>query len=117
MLIPVFDCVSNTKAFSNCTTDAKQAGGTNTFYHIIGYASFYISGWSMSGSEDAGSNNPNNINYKPLATYMKGPINCPGPGGSGRCLSGWFTKDLTNELPAADPSSPNLGVSTVVPAG
>lgn len=123
ILVPIFDCVSDTKVYTDCSTAATQTGGgaagVNTYYHIVNYAAFYLSGWSMSGSEDAGSNNPNNPNYRPTATYMKGPIACPGPGNSGRCLSGWFTDDLTSQLPPKDPSdpSPNFGPTTVVPAG
>ncbi len=108
--VPIFDCVSDVKyttitSSSNCTTSAH--GNAATYYHIAGYAAFYLSGWKLSGSDDTGSNNPNN-----------GPINCPG-GGSGRCLSGWFTHALIGSLPLQDPTdtTPGFGPTEVLPAG
>jgi Flp pilus assembly protein TadG len=110
VFIPIFDCVSATivdpiTSSTDCTTSAH--GSTSTNYHISGYAAFYLSGWTFSGSTDGSIKPPNQ------------PPACPGTGSSGRCVTGWFTQALIDNLSLAPTSSttPNFGPEVVKPAG
>ena len=94
--IPVYDCTSNS-ALSPVPvgTDACNSGnGHNLKYHIMGYAPFYVTGWSLSGE------NQKNV-------HTNADTVCTGPGNSGRCLTGWFTSGLIPHTPVD-----NTGVST-----
>jgi Flp pilus assembly protein TadG len=110
--IPVFDCVADTivnpiipigqPGATNCTTSAHGSGSTN--YHIVGYAAFYLSGWHFSASNEKGSINP-------LAAAP-----CTEPA---KCLIGWFTQALMDNVPPAPPTdtTPDFGPKVVLPAG
>lgn len=112
VFIPVFDCVADAIVdpiipagqpnATNCTTSAHGAGNTN--YHIVGYAAFYVSGWHFS-SESKGSIRP--------------PHNPPCPAGSDRCLTGWFTQALMNNVPPAPPTgtTPDFGPKAIKAVG
>lgn len=105
--LPIFDCLSLAPVTITPTTDCTSAHGTATSYHIVGYAPFYVSGWQFSGSTQNSVRPPNQ------------PPSCPGTGNSGRCLSGWFTHAVLNDLPPADPgdTTPGFGGYVVLPAG
>lgn len=112
VFIPVFDCVADTivnpiipagqPGATDCTTSAHGSGSTN--YHIVGYAAMYLSGWHFSSSI-VGSINP-------LAA-------APCTAGSDRCLIGWFTEALMNNVPPAPASgtTPDFGPKSVISAG
>lgn len=76
--IAIFDCDTTTKgSFANCT----NAHGSGDWYHISGYAAFYVTGFYFSGSgSDGNSIFPQDNGHKPCS-------------GSDRCVSGWFTTD------------------------
>ncbi len=102
--IPVFDCVSRyNNTVITPTTDCNDASGSNTYYHIMGYAAFYITGWYFSNTVQ------NSI--------KSGSRPC---NGGDRCMSGWFLKDLVQagDISAPTPGGPpNLGFNGVVPLG
>ena len=106
ILVPVFDC----KAASNlgrepvATDLCNDGAGNNTWYHISGFAAFYLSGWRLTKGDQVSVKPPNAL--------------C-GTSSSQRCLSGWFLRDL---IPVGDfvtptPTNPNYGVTIVKPAG
>jgi Flp pilus assembly protein TadG len=75
--IPIFDCFTKTQgSFANCTD-----GKNHDWFHMQGYAPFYLTGFYFSGSGSAGNDIfPNSADY--------GSTPCSG---STRCISGWFT--------------------------
>lgn len=111
--LPVFDCMTTSVGGSptwtpvpgsTCTTGS----GSNTWYHITGYAKFYLSGYKTGGgsSTEAGRTNPLAIPSLPCT-------------GSDRCLSGWFLRGLVDAPPAPPlpPGAPPLGAYTIKLAG
>lgn len=66
-----------------CHEKIADDNGTSVEYHIIGYASFYITGMHISG-----------VKVKSLVT---GDFPCSG---NAKCISGFFRKGL---LPAGGP--------------
>jgi hypothetical protein len=108
--IPVFDCRAKAATNPIPTTPADfctDSNGANTYYHISGFAPFYLSGWFF------GANAASNMDSikPPAGRYL-----C---GGSERCLFGWFTQGLIAEgdFEWASPSDPNYGITIVKPAG
>jgi Flp pilus assembly protein TadG len=59
--------------------------GNNTSYRIAGFAAFVVTGYYLGGS--SGSQDS-------WLTNTKGKDLCPGKGGDGRCVAGFFTKAL-----------------------
>jgi Putative Flp pilus-assembly TadE/G-like len=114
VFLPIFDCVTDVIVnpiipdgqpnATNCTTAAH--GSSNTHYHIVGYATFYLSGWHFSGGSGASDGS------------IKPPNSAPCPG-SGRCMTGWFTQGLMNNATIAPPGggTPDFGPKVVLPAG
>ena len=109
--LPVFDCTVTSAGAPTYTptpsTACTQGAGSNTWYHIQGYAKFFLSGYKVGGgpSDEAGRTNP-------LATPS---VPCSG---SDRCLSGWFLKGLVDAPPAATPlGGPSLGAYSIKLAG
>lgn len=106
IFLPIFDCMyqsGSAPSFSpTSTTPCTSGTGNNTWYHIKGWARFYVSGYKYSGSDEAPS-------------FLDGRVPC---NGGDRCLSGWF---LTGSLNATsfvppDPQS-NFGTYVVLPVG
>ena len=86
------------------TTNCNSGSGNNTYYHVSGYAAFYLSGWWLTQTQQASIRPPNG--------YL-----CGNPD---RCVFGWFLKDLVTEGDIAPPPSggtPNYGLTVVKPAG
>jgi hypothetical protein len=111
--VPVFDCVKGSKtnpgatvpAPSECNPTNPQAGGNNVWYHIAGWAKFYVSGMDVPGVTKWG-------------LVPGGHTSC-GISGA-KCIAGWF---LTGEL-SATPSSvgapggpDDFGTYVIKPAG
>ena len=87
------------------STDNCSAGsGNNTYYHISGFAAFYLSGWRLTKGNQVSVRPPN--------------VLC-GSSNSQRCLSGWFLRDLipSGDFVPSTPTNPNYGITIVKPAG
>lgn len=106
--IPVFDCIVDSKLQpaavpADCDPTQKQSSGNNTWYHIEGWAKFYVSGYDLPGATKA--------------SVMPGGLSC---GSGGKCITGWF---LTGQLSAhadIEPpggGGPDFGTYVVKPAG
>lgn len=101
--VPVFDCKYSGPTTITASTDCNTGTGSNTYYHIAGYAAFYISGWWF--SSDKAKSAWNNL------------YPCGNPD---RCVSGWFLKDLVPAgqiTPTVPGGVPNFGLTTVQQAG
>lgn len=83
--------------------DQATGTGTNGNYHVLGFAAFYLSGYSIPGAH------PNKW-PSPVGGHL-----CSG---SDKCIYGWFTQDLVPNSGAlgGDPANPPpyLGASVVV---
>lgn len=101
--VPVFDCKYSGSTTITSSTNCNTGTGSNTYYHVAGYAAFYISGWYFSSVKEKSVWN----NQYPCS-------------GSERCVSGWFLKDLvpSGEITPTNPGgAPNFGLNTVQQAG
>lgn len=102
ILIPVFDCIAASKADpvapNTCANPAK--GGTNTYFRIVGYASFYLSGYSI------GKCNGSTLLCEPAHWGST----CTA---SQACLFGWFTKGTLLDAPIGDGKGKDLGISSI----
>lgn len=98
--IPVFDCIArNNTTVITPSTDCNDSSGSNTYYHVMGYAAFYLTGWYFS-----------NTTQNSIKT---GAAPCSG---GDRCLSGWFLHDLVaaGDIASSAPGGPpSLGLDTV----
>jgi len=107
--LPVYDCVygsvsmptfTPTKTTVCAPAPGTGPGGANTWYHIEGYASFYLSGWYFNGGD---------IQASPTTGLAP---TCD----KKTCISGWFTQGLVAEPVPIDDSSdggPGLGAWTI----
>lgn len=101
--VPVFDCKYSGPTTITASTDCNTGNGNNTYYHVAGYAAFYLSGWYFSSSS--------------AASAWNSAMPCTG---SERCMSGWFLKDLVPAgqiTPTIPGGVPNFGLTTVQQAG
>jgi Flp pilus assembly protein TadG len=105
--LPVFDCVATGTSSAppvGTPTVCDRGNGNTSWYHIQGYAKFYLSGYKTGGgpSDEAARANP-------LATPS---LPCYG---NDRCLSGWFLKGLVKAPPSttSTPGSPSLGAYSI----
>lgn len=111
--VPVFDCVKGSKTNpgavlpdpSECNPTNPQAGGNNVWYHIAGWAKFYVSGMDVPGVTKWG-------------LVPGGHTSC-GVSGA-KCIAGWF---LTGQL-SGTPSQvvppgggDDFGTYVIKPAG
>lgn len=107
--LPIFDCLVKQgslptgpiSGYSDCT--GNSAGGGNSYYHIRGWAKFYLTGYKIGGSQEA-------------ASLRSGTVPCSG---GDRCISGWYvTGTLTGQgTPVPPTGGNNFGANIVVPAG
>ncbi|MGB8383113.1 MAG: pilus assembly protein TadG-related protein [Dermatophilaceae bacterium] len=113
--LPVFDCLVASHGTPSgappttpgaCDPTQRDSSGNNTYYHIAGWAKFYLSGYKLSGQGQS-------------SILPGGQTSCPAGGGS-RCLFGWFLKG------SLDPDSGSIvppggtndfGTYQVLPAG
>jgi len=109
--LPVFDCLTTSvgsaptwQPVSGTVCTSNSANGANTWYHITGYAKFYLSGYKTGGGSttEAGRTNPLAIPSLPCTQ-------------NDRCLSGWFLKGLVNTPPGPElaPGAPQLGAYAI----
>ena len=101
--VPVFDCKYSGATTITATTNCNTGTGSNTYYHVAGYAAFYITGWYFSSVKEKSAWN----NQFPCS-------------GGERCVSGWFLRDLVPAgqiTPTTPGTAPNFGLTTVQQAG
>lgn len=112
--LPVFDCVVRSIAPMTGPIPSEppvgvcaQGTGNNTYYHIKGWAKFYLSGFKIGGGptdEDASS--------------VSGTVPCTG---GDRCISGWFLDGALVSVPPTSLAPPAAGnpfdTYSIVPAG
>jgi hypothetical protein len=108
--IPVFDCTYTSLPSAEYPpngADCITGNGNNAWYHRVGYAAFYLSGYSV---------NVTSV----LQNRHKSLVNDQFPcNGGDRCISGWF---VTDQLEASYIVGPPLGSGyfgtyTILPAG
>jgi hypothetical protein len=75
--------------------DGVRGTGAGTTYHLAGFASFVLTGYRLSGAEEA--------------SWLTGRHRC---GGAQRCLYGYFVRGLVPTT-GGDIGGPDLGVSIV----
>lgn len=108
ILVPLFDCVASSTAPLTPTTDC-QAPGNEANYHITGYATFYLTGWQFSGTTDGYDKSIKDSHQL-----------CVGPGttgNSGRCFSGWFTREVIGVGQIDDTDAPDFGTTVIQALG
>jgi hypothetical protein len=106
--LPVFDCLVRSASqptggisgYPDCT--GNSGGGNNSWYHVVGWAKFYLTGYKIGGSQQA-------------ASLLTGSVPCTG---GDRCLSGWFVSG-TLDAPSIVPPTGfnNFGAYAFVSAG
>lgn len=108
--IPIFDCVTRSLSAPtgpppNTPGECNYGTGNNTYYHIAGWAKFYISGYRTGGSQSD-------------ASPVSGSVPCSNPD---RCISGWFLDGPLRGFDATDlagpPASNPFGTYVIAPAG
>jgi Flp pilus assembly protein TadG len=78
--------------------DDAQGNGATGYYHVSGYAAFYLTGYTIPGA--SGSPDPP---YNPLNRCT----------GSRRCIYGWFTQAILPENPSGIVAGPDRGATVV----
>ena len=84
----------------------RGAGGAQSYYHILGWAKFYLSGYKIGGSPDT-----------ERASRVSGTVPCSG---AVRCISGWFVQGTLAKATTVVPPTTggvDLGTYGVVPLG
>jgi hypothetical protein len=76
--VPVYDCMNSTATMpANPATQCSTGNGTHLYYHIAGYAGFYVTGFQLAGSQQV--------------SVTSGRQLC----GSGeKCIQGYFVKSV-----------------------
>lgn len=121
--LPVFDCLQKSATaptqpisyYTSCQPGA--GGGSQTWYHLAGFASFYLSGNKLDNT--VGKNSV--INGK-LPCSTASPVGAeanPWTGNSGRCISGWFVSGTLTapSIGIGGTGGGNFGTTAVAPAG
>ena len=100
--VPVFDCQNSVAGFPADLDDCVTGGnGSNHYYHIVGFAGFYLTGWHLSGSSHASA--------------ATGSAPCSG---SDRCLSGFFVKHVVSGgIDDGGGGQPNFGLTAIQTIG
>jgi Flp pilus assembly protein TadG len=79
--IPIYDCFTHENgSFANCSD-----GKNHDYFHMTGYAPFYLTGFYFSNTKKADGGS-----IFPPDGGPSGSLPC---GGGDRCISGWFTTD------------------------
>jgi hypothetical protein len=122
--VPIFDCLVRNNGGAPTGGPASQtscspgsAGGSQTWYHLAGFAKFYLSGNKLTNST-AQNSLVNNVMPCSPSSPNPGGAN-PWSGNAGRCISGWFVSgELTSpSIGLGGPAGGNFGTYTVLPAG
>jgi hypothetical protein len=123
--VPVFDCLVKNSGVpsggpasqASCSPEPPLAGGAQTWYHLAGFAKFYVSGNKLTPAL-AQNSLVNNVMPCSPSSPNPGGLN-PWTGNSGRCISGWFVSgELTSpSIGIGGPAGGNFGTYTVLPAG
>ena len=82
-----------------------QAGGNNANYHITGYATFYLTGWQFSGTNGGYDRS---VKDGHQLCHAAGTT-----GNSGRCFSGWFTREEIGVGEIDDTGAPDFGTTVI----
>ena len=106
VFMPVHDCVTAVGAQPSeprmPTTAYATRSGSNTWYHIAGFAAVYASGWYLSGGPST-------------ASLLSGSPPCSG---GSRCVFGWFVRKLLSVREMSNNSSlPGFGINVVQVVG
>jgi Flp pilus assembly protein TadG len=103
ILVPIFDCIvdsgSAPTAAPTTPCSIPKGGGANIWYHISGWASFYLSGYRFPGDDQT--------------SVLSGLHVCGAPDS---CLAGWLTKLTLSGAPMGSGSS-NYGVKVLQNVG
>ncbi|WP_234423894.1 pilus assembly protein TadG-related protein [Intrasporangium calvum] len=113
--IPVFDCIiasgttptgpKPTEPEGVCNPEQKDAGGAKSWYHLAGWAKFYVSGYYFSG-------------LRQDSILPSGGHTSCGAGGGDRCIYGWFLKGVLSDAEIdPDGTGPDFGAYVVRAAG
>jgi Flp pilus assembly protein TadG len=123
LLGPIFDCLLRSGSLptggiaSLPTCTESGGGGGTTWYHILGFATFYLSGNKLTNSTAQNSKINNVMPCSPTSPTSATTPN-PWTGQAGRCISGWFVSStLTASSIAPGGGSADLGTVAVAPAG
>lgn len=100
--VPVFDCMDDNKNFC----PGVMPTGTKSWYHIKGLAAFYLTAVEVSGQLKA------NVPGYPTAAAK---ASCSSKGG--KCVYGWFVKDLMPANAVLSSTAPDLGLTGVAVLG
>lgn len=112
--IPVFDCRLKSLSVpegdvpdsANCNPATNDGvGGAHTYYHVVGWAKFYVSGYKLGGGPAVTRN-----------SIVTGNAPCSG---DERCLSGWYVQGSLDDVSGIEaPGGDNdFGAYAVLPAG
>ncbi len=113
--LPIFDCTERSVAGPPTMTvqeildaghSCAEGTGANTWYHIDGWAKFYVSGYRISGGVGPDNAEP---------SYVTGTVPCLP---SERCISGWFVEGILRDASSIGGSGgAGYGSMVVLPAG
>lgn len=115
VVVPIFDCIRVSGSdpgaapgpASPCAI-SPTGGGSNIWYHIAGWASFYLSGYRFPGAAGA-STTPDVFSATKVSVRPPGAAPCASPDS---CLSGWLTKGTLSGTIGGGGEG-NYGVSAV----
>jgi len=99
--LPVFDCRSSNQTFCDNT-----ANGTHAFYHIKGYAAFFVTGVDINGQMNT---------FRSGYPTPAAKATCTAKGG--KCVYGWFLQDLLPASAVIGDGSSNFGLTVVQVVG
>ena len=104
--LPVFDC-THIGPISGPVPDplpdptwCETGNGNTTYYHLKGWARFYLSGFHL----------PSDDKVSPAS----GSLPCSG---GDRCISGWFLQGLVDAPIKITTPDSNFGVKGIMPVG
>ena len=106
IFLPVFDCTTlgpQTGPVPNplpTPTWCETGNGSNTYYHVKGWARFYLSGFHL-----------------PSADKVSPASNSVPCSGGDRCISGWFLQGLVDAPITITTPDSNFGVKGLMPVG
>jgi hypothetical protein len=97
--IPVYDCMNSTPTMP-APSDCHTGNGSHLYYHIAGYAGFYVTGWQLPGTSQH--------------SIASGGAAC----GSGeKCVEGFFVKDVVTGDIDPGGGDPDFGLTAIKTIG